>query len=654
MELLNLILKFFKSIVRICLDFYKSLNNSNNYKKLSFMKDDKILVDVSKTRGWGFQNSSLVCKKDDNDRFYMTMEGDRYELSKRRMYKFPPFIDHTLGISIDFDKDIKKNLLVAPPSQINVESELFRRLNVLSETVLDNEIRISCSHGQTGTEQWQLLYGGESKSKLYDAVIYPKSEQEVSQIVVYIKSFNKLATQMGEKTVTITTVGGKTNVCWALKIDKESEKIHIAIDMTKYMNKIIWVDDINNMVCVSAGIRGVDLEQALQKHGKTVGHEPDSMEFSTVGGWAATRASGMKKNAYGNIEDIILGLVGVNGCGDIFNSGIYDKENAKSLHDQYNYFSRVSHGPSLVQCLLGNEGNSAIFTRVIMKCVPIENLIKEYDAMLVHNLDDALKIGKDLMDNKQAMPVSVRFVDYTQYCFGAALNPEPENMIASITSDLQKQIVQKYYKFDEQMLVATITYEGTNEIVNNQKKLIKNLSKKYNCLRMGAEHGKRGYLLTFAIAYIRDFMTNIQIIGETFESSVPWSNVKLTTERVKERLILEHSNMRETYSDLPESQPFLSWRLTQFYECSVVIYFMFGYYCGDSQYAIESFEHIEHALRDELIKCGGSISHHHGIGKLRRNFIEKHMDPATINMLKQIRSSMDPDKLLDNNNTFSI
>jgi alkyldihydroxyacetonephosphate synthase len=74
------------------------------------------------------------------------------------------------------------------------------------------------------------------------------------------------------------------------------------------MNHIVWVDKGNMIARVESGIIGTDLETELSKYGVCTGHEPDSVEFSTLGGWIATRASGMKKNYYGNIEDLILNI----------------------------------------------------------------------------------------------------------------------------------------------------------------------------------------------------------------------------------------------------------------------------------------------------------------------------------------------------------
>jgi alkyldihydroxyacetonephosphate synthase len=104
--------------------------------------------------------------------------------------------------------------------------------------------------------------------------------------------------------VVIVPYGGGTNVTQALMLQEEEKRMIVSLDMNR-MTKILWVDTENMMAKVQAGIMGQDLERELKVYGCCSGHEPDSMEFSTLGGWVSTRASGMKKNNYGNIEDIV-------------------------------------------------------------------------------------------------------------------------------------------------------------------------------------------------------------------------------------------------------------------------------------------------------------------------------------------------------------
>ena len=99
--------------------------------------------------------------------------------------------------------------------------------------------------------------------------------------------------------------GGGTNVSGALMCPEDEARTIVSIDMRR-MRRVLSVDRANGCALVEAGITGADLEAALGALGYTCGHTPDSLEFSTLGGWIATNASGMKKNRYGNIEDIVI------------------------------------------------------------------------------------------------------------------------------------------------------------------------------------------------------------------------------------------------------------------------------------------------------------------------------------------------------------
>ena len=88
-------------------------------------------------------------------------------------------------------------------------------------------------------------------------------------------------------------------------VNSHEQRTIVSVDMRR-MNRILWIDQENMMACIQAGAVGRHIMAELKKYGVTMGHEPDSVEFSTLGGWIATNASGMKKNRYGNIEDLVL------------------------------------------------------------------------------------------------------------------------------------------------------------------------------------------------------------------------------------------------------------------------------------------------------------------------------------------------------------
>lgn len=155
------------------------------------------------------------------------------------------------------------------------------------------------SHGASLREVFNLKY--HRFDRYVDLVLYPISTEHVEEIIGLAHEHN----------VILIPYGGGTNVTQALYLKTgqkcQEGRMIVSLDMSR-MNKVVWIDKDNMTACVQAGIRGQDLDKDLKLSGYLMGHEPDSSEFSTLGGWVSTRASGMKKNTYGNIDDIVQSI----------------------------------------------------------------------------------------------------------------------------------------------------------------------------------------------------------------------------------------------------------------------------------------------------------------------------------------------------------
>lgn len=171
----------------------------------------------------------------------------------------------------------------------------------------------------------------------------------------------------------------------------------VSLDMSR-MNKILWVDKDNMIACVQAGIRGQDLERDLKLSGVISGHEPDSMEFSTLGGWISTRASGMKKNTYGNIEEIVQGFTFVT------STGTYKKTD---------HWPRISAGPDVAQLVLGHEGNFGVITEAIIRIRPTPE-VSNFGSIVFPNFELGQKFMEE-MSKQKLYPSSLRLVDNIQF-----------------------------------------------------------------------------------------------------------------------------------------------------------------------------------------------------------------------------------------------
>jgi alkyldihydroxyacetonephosphate synthase len=198
------------------------------------------------------------------------------------------------------------------------------------------------------------------------------------------------------------------------------------------------------------------------------------------------------------------------------------------------------------------------------------------------------------------------------------------------------------------MVAATIVMEGTAKEVAYQKSNIYPLARKFQGLATGATNGQRGYMLTYAIAYLRDFLSSYYIIGETFETSVSWSQIHQVCNAVAQQLQELHRQYR-----LP-GKPYLSYRISQSYHTGVCIYFMFAVYVKGVEQPEVICGQIEHSLRQTIMARGGSISHHHGVGKIRQDFMKNTLSPASIELLHQIKLASDPQNIFGiRNNVFA-
>jgi alkyldihydroxyacetonephosphate synthase len=374
-------------------------------------------------------------------------------------------------------------------------------------------------------------------------VVLPESDEQVSQLIQSAKTHNAV----------LIPFGGGTNVTDALRCVENEARVIVSVDMRR-MNRVRWIDPENMMACIEAGAVGRHIMTTLERYGYSMGHEPDSVEFSTLGGWIATNASGMKKNKYGNIEDLVIDVTVATADGKL--------ERATPA-------PRESVGSDLRRLIFGSEGTLGIITSAIVKLFPLPEA-QEYGSVLFPSYEKGFAFMHELT-HTSTPPASCRLVDNLQFQFGLALKPAATG-IKVWKSKLEKMVVTKIKGFDPLKMVAlTLVFEGTKDEVQRQQADVYRIAKKHGGMKAGGENGRRGYQLTYSIAYIRDFLMNYYIIAESFETSCSWSDALKICENVK--LVLQEEFERR---EMP-GKPFITSRITQLYRTGVAIYFYFGF-----------------------------------------------------------------------------
>ena len=567
---------------------------------------------------WGYKDTRFVVNPDRS----VKVTGNRYAVSGYDMPEFIPFVEEMLGVTIDLS-DIKPERADKPVPEPNRNAAFDAALAATfpaGQYTTDPRERLVHSHGQTTADEvYQVLY--THLDRVVDLVFYPESQADVEKLIELAQAHD----------VCLVPYGGGTSVSCALKLPADETRTIVSVDMRR-MDAIEWIDRENFRACVQAGILGSHLEERLAVEGFTCGHEPDSVELSTLGGWIATNASGMKKNRYGNIEDIVENVTLVTPRGVI--------EHSMAM-------PRVSMGIEPKQVAFGSEGNLGIITRAVIRIHKLPD-VKRYGSYVFRDFQTGTAFLYDL-SQAGVLPASIRLVDNVQFRFGQALKGRPTAQ-EKLMSRVQQTFLGSIKGFDlRQMSAATVVMEGSAAEVEYQKAEIKRVATRHGGLSGGSHNGQRGYMLTYAIAYIRDFLTDYHIIGETYETTVPWSKIHEVIAAVEKRSTEMHREF-----GLP-GKSYVSPRITQLYHTGVCIYFTHGFSAKGADAPDRIFAEIEHAMRETIMAHGGSISHHHGIGKLRRDFIEQTLTPAGMELLREVKEGVDPGNVFGiANNVFAL
>ena len=539
------------------------------------------------------------------------MRGGRYALAGKNLPGFIPFVEEMLGVAVTPKELEEESPLPTPPPPIlndNFVREIQSRFRP-GQISFDDGERLIRSHGQLSVGEIYRLSRGKIPPRIPDMIFFPRGEDDAEAIVALADAEN----------VCLIPFGGGTNVSGALLCPKNEKRMIVSLDLRE-MNRLLWVDEDNMLACAEAGIRGKDLERELSARGFICGHEPDSVEFSSLGGWIATNASGMKKNRYGNIEDIVLSATLITPKGAV----------ESSPPDS----PRTSAGVQPRALLFGSEGCLGVVTKAVIKIHPLPRE-RKYGSAVFPTFADGINFLRELR-KADALPESIRLVDNREFRFGQALKPKRGGG-GRIISAMQKFFILRVMKFNpSQMVACTLVTEGGGGEAARRRRTALKIARRCGGVSGGEANGRRGYMLTFAIAYIRDFFSRLNIIGETFETSAPWTCIMGICEGVADALAEECAKRGVA------GRPYLSHRVTQTYHGGACIYFTMGFCARGLAHPEETYGAIERKLREVILSKGGSLSHHHGIGKVRREFILRAHSPAAAAALREAKKSLDP------------
>ncbi len=218
-----------------------------------------------KWNGWGFSDSEFTL----TDGGEVALSGDRYSFSGRQFPAFRAWCEKELGVDVTLTSPAQAQLARVPEPRSSAPFLAAVRDHYKSIS-FDPYVRVFHSHGHTLEEMFALR--NAALPRVVDVVIWPENHAQVEKIVKAAHEHN----------VVIIPFGGGTSVTNAVSPPEHEKRMIVSLDMHE-MNKIKWIDRESMLCCIEAGAVGIELDQRLAKEGYTLGHEPDSFEFSTLG-----------------------------------------------------------------------------------------------------------------------------------------------------------------------------------------------------------------------------------------------------------------------------------------------------------------------------------------------------------------------------------
>jgi alkyldihydroxyacetonephosphate synthase len=466
----------------------------------------------------------------------------------------------------------------------------------------DDHDRVVHGRGKSLTDLIRQRRG--DLGRLPDAVLRPGAEEEVAAIV-------KAA--LDEDAVVIP-FGGGSSISGSLEAEQGEPRPVISVDMSR-LNRVLWVDATSQLACVQAGVFGPDLERQLNAQGWTCGHFPDSFTYSTLGGWIATRSSGMQSDRYGDIADLTRGLRVVTP------SGILVVRPVPS----------TSTGPSVREMVLGSEGRLGVITEatIHVRRVPPERKILGY---LFPTWLTGLAAMRDIAAS-EASPSVTRVSDAPETAFSFAMRDAPTLVDRVKSKALQTYLTRKGWDL-EAMCLSLIGYEGSADHVGKQRKLTERIVKRHGGLCIGTSPGQLYDQKKFDTPYIRDFLLDRGAPADVSETAAPWSRLPTLYDDV---MAAGHDAFERL--GVPG---YLMCHLSHSYHAGACLYFTFALNPPNDHDALADYGVVKRAIQQAFVDSGGTLSHHHAVGTEHAQWLEEDVSQPGVAMLRALFDGTDP------------
>jgi alkyldihydroxyacetonephosphate synthase len=430
-----------------------------------------------------------------------------------------------------------------------------------------------------------------------DAVAHPSSHEQL-QAVLQVCVRRSLA---------VVPFGGGTSVVGGLAPLRGSHEAVLALDLGR-LDGLLAIDRESLTVTAQAGLRARELERQLAPHGLTLGHFPQSYEYVSLGGCAATRSAGQASTGYGRFEDMVLGLRLAAPVGDLSLAPL----------------PASAAGPDLRRLLVGSEGTLGVISELALRvrAAPRRRL---FEGVFFESFDAGVQALRALAQERVAPAVS-RLSDEQETRMSLAL---------AGSGGVKGRLGRAYLGLRGYGggCLAILGFEGEGETLKHRRRRALRLVRDHGGLPVGRSPGQTWAAQRFSAPYLRDELLTHGVMVETLETATPWSNLR--------RL---HGDVGRAIAGALSAQGtpgLVMCHVSHLYETGASLYFTFVARQREGS-EIEQWRAVKHAASEAIVTGGGTITHHHAVGRDHLPWLEYEVGSGGLNALRALKAQLDP------------
>jgi alkyldihydroxyacetonephosphate synthase len=435
-----------------------------------------------------------------------------------------------------------------------------------------------------------------------DAVVMPDGREQLRGVL-------ELCERMS---VAVVPFGGGTSVVGGLAPLRGEHRSVIALD-TRRMDRLLGLDRDSLTVSVQAGMRAPALERQLAPRGLTLGHFPQSFQYVSLGGCVATRSAGQASSGYGSIEKMVLGLRLAAPRGDVELPAV----------------PATAAGPGLRQLLVGSEGAFGVIGEVSLRLrpAPREHL---YDAVFFTDFAAGVEALRSL-SQQQAVPDLARLSDEQETRMSLAL---------AGSGGVKGRVGRAYLgaRGYEEGCLAVLGFEGASGEVAARRRRALALLRAGGALSVGRAPAHAWLRSRFSAPYLRDELLTHGVMVETLETATQWSNLI----RLHRLLGGAISSALGAYG----TPALVLCHVSHLYETGASLYFTF-LTLQRAYDAIGQWQAVKDAASRAITAGGGTITHHHGIGRDHARWLGPEVGRTGKAALQAVKSELDPANIMN-------